>query len=76
MWATTKYVSWSAKSTGTEAANAPSIPPMRNIVRNPSANRSGVASRNWPRHIVKIQLKNFTPFGTAIRNVIRLKNGR
>ena len=28
-----------------------------------------------PRHIVPIQLKNFTPVGTAIRNDIAEKNG-
>ena len=52
------------------------MPPIRNIVRNPIAKSSGVATRIWPRHIVKIQLKNFTPVGTAIRNVMRLKKGR
>ena len=29
-----------------------------------------------PRHRVAIQLNILTPVGTAIRNVIRLKNGR
>ena len=29
-----------------------------------------------PRHIVPIQLKNFTPVGTAIRNDRNEKNGR
>ena len=29
-----------------------------------------------PPHIVPIQLKNFTPVGTAIRNVMNEKNGR
>ena len=28
-----------------------------------------------PRHIVPTQLKNFTPVGTAIRNVMNEKNG-
>ena len=29
-----------------------------------------------PPHIVPIQLKNFTPVGTAMRNVMPEKNGR
>jgi len=31
---------------------------------------------SWPRHIVPTQLKNFTPVGTAIRNVMNEKNGQ
>ena len=69
-------MSWSAKSTGTAAENAPLIPPIRNIVRKPSANSSGVENVSLPRHIVKIQLNIFTPVGIAIRNVMKLKNGR
>ena len=30
----------------------------------------------WPRHIVPIQLKNFTPVGTAMSIVMNAKNGR
>ena len=30
---------------------------------------------SWPRQIVPTQLKNFTPVGTAIRNVMNEKNG-
>ena len=50
--------------------NAPLMPPIRNIVRKPRANSSGVEKVSLPRHIVAIQLKNLTPVGTAIRNVI------
>ena len=35
----------------------------------------GVASRKRPPHMVPIQLKNFTPVGTAISIVIAEKNG-
>jgi hypothetical protein len=49
---------------------------MRNIIRNPKANSSGVENVSLPRHRVAIQLNILTPVGTAIRNVIRLKNGR
>ena len=65
-----------AKSTGTDALNAPLIPPMRNIVRKPTA--KSIADENWifPPHIVAIQLNIFTPVGTAMRNVMKLKNGR
>ena len=38
--------------------------------------QSASRSVSLPRHIVKIQLNNFTPVGTAMRNVMRLKNGR
>ena len=65
-----------AKSTGTAALNAPLIPPIRNMLRKPSANSSGVASVSLPRHSVKIQLNILTPVGTAIRKVMKLKNGR
>ena len=30
---------------------------------------------SWPFHIVPAQLKNFTPVGTAMRNVMNEKNG-
>ena len=69
-------MSCSAKSTGTDALKAPLMPPMRNIVRKPSANSSGVLSISWPRHIVNTQLNILTPVGTAMRNVMMLKNGR
>ena len=52
------------------------MPPIRNIVRKPRANSSGVENVSLPRHIVAIQLNIFTPVGTAIRNVMKLKNGR
>ena len=42
----------------------------------PMAKSNGVRNISWPRHIVKIQLNIFTPVGTAMRNVMRLKNGR
>ena len=29
----------------------------------------------WPRQMVPTQLKNFTPVGTAIRKVMKEKNG-
>ena len=69
-------MSWRAKSIGTAALNAPLMPPMRNIVRNPIAKISGVENVSWPRNRVKTQLNILTPVGTAIRNVIRLKKGR
>ena len=45
------------------------------MIRKPSANSIGVSKVIGPRHIVPIQLKNFTPVGTAIRNVMNEKNG-
>ena len=35
----------------------------------------GGSKVSWPFHMVPIQLKNFTPVGTAIRNVMNEKNG-
>ncbi len=52
------------------------MPPIRNIVRKPSANSIGVSKVSLPRHIVAIQLNILTPVGTAIRKVMRLKKGR
>ncbi len=54
----------------------PVRPPNRNVTRKPRANSIGVSKLSCPRHIVPIQLKNFTPVGTAIRNVMKEKNGR
>ena len=53
----------------------PVNPPKRNVTRNPITHSMGVSKVTWPRHIVPIQLKNFTPVGTPIRNVIKEKKG-
>ena len=74
-WATTKYVSCTAKSIGGEASRMPVTPPKRNTIKKPTAYNIGVSNVIEPRHIVPIQLKNFTPVGTAIRYVMRLKKG-
>src|SRR3954471_5721969 len=44
-------------------------------MRNPMDHSMGVSNVREPRHIVPIQLKNFTPVGTAMRNVMNEKNG-
>ena len=54
----------------------PVRPPNRNVVRKPSAQSMGVSNDRDPPHIVPIQLKNFTPVGTAIMKVMNEKNGR
>ena len=54
----------------------PVRPPNRNVVRKPTDHSIGVSNDSEPPHIVPIQLKNFTPVGTAIRNVMNEKNGR
>ena len=41
----------------------------------PRAKVIGVSNVRWPRHMVPSQLKNFTPVGTEIRNVMKEKNG-
>ncbi len=53
----------------------PVRPPNRNVTRKPTANSIGDSNDRWPRHIVPIQLKNFTPVGTAMRKVMNEKNG-
>ena len=44
---------------------------MMNIAMNPMANSSGVRKRMLPPHSVAIQLKIFTPVGTAMNIVDR-----
>ena len=46
------------------------------MTRKPAENSIGVSNVNWLFHIVPIQLKNLMPVGTAIRYVMKLKNGR
>ena len=53
----------------------PVNPPNRNVTRNPSAHSMGVSKVNCPFHMVPIQLKNLTPVGTAMRKVMKEKNG-
>ncbi len=45
------------------------------MTRKPRENSIGVSKVSCPFHIVPIQLKNFTPVGTAIMKVISEKNG-
>ena len=54
----------------------PVKPPKRKVTKKPMTQSIGVSKVTWPRHIVPIQLKNFTPVGTPIKNVINEKNGR
>ena len=51
----------------------PERPPIMNIQRKPSANIIGVRIVRWPPQRVPIQLKIFTPVGTAIAIVMRAK---
>jgi hypothetical protein len=53
----------------------PVRPPKRNVTRKPTDHSIGVSNVIDPRHMVPTQLKNFTPVGTAMRNVMKLKNG-
>src|SRR6185295_13892760 len=75
-WATTKYVSWNWKSSGGDASMTPVIPPNRNVNRNPTDHSIGAGNVSRPPIIVKIQLKNLTPVGTAMMNKVAAKNGR
>ena len=60
---------------GAAASITPVTPPIRKLSMKPTANSIGTARRILPSHIEPIQLKNFTPVGTAISSVIALKNG-
>ncbi len=53
----------------------PVRPPKRKVTRKPAAHSIGGSKDSDPFHIVPIQLKNFTPVGTAIRYVMKEKNG-
>ena len=53
----------------------PVRPPKVNVMRKPIAQSIGVSKVTDPRHIVPIQLKIFTPVGTAMSIVISEKNG-
>ena len=45
------------------------------MTRKPTAQSIGVSNVSLPRHIVPIQLKYFTPVGTAMSIVMSAKNG-
>src|SRR5215470_3880774 len=49
----------------------PDRPPMVNMVTKPAANRNGAVMRILPPAMVAIQLKIFTPVGTAMNIVDR-----
>src|SRR5262245_18106535 len=53
----------------------PVRPPKVKVIRKPIAQSIGVSKLRDHFHIVPIQLKNFTPVGTAMRNVMKEKNG-
>src|SRR5690606_2086799 len=63
------------KSRGGDARITPVRPPNTNETRKPSENTIGVSKVIDPRHIVPIQLKIFTPVGTAMSIVISAKKG-
>ncbi len=45
------------------------------MVRKPSDHSMGGSKGSEPLLMVPIQLKNFTPVGTVVRNDVREKNG-
>src|ERR1700755_526899 len=57
------------------ASRTPDRPPSRKVTRKPTENSIGVSKLSWPFHIVPIQLTNLMPVGTAMRNVMKEKNG-
>ena len=74
--ATTKYVSLTCQSIGKVARKIPEMPPIRKIAIAPTQNSSGVLYSIVPRHSVAIQLRIFTPVGTAIRKELSITNTR
>jgi len=73
MCATTKYVSVNCQLTGKTARKMPVIPPIRNVPIPPTAYSSATRNSIVPRHNVAIQLKIFTPVGTAITKLESMK---
>ena len=61
-------------SIGAIARISPVKPPIVNTNRKPTAHSIGVSKVIEPRHMVAIQLKIFTPVGTAISIVAYMKN--
>ena len=61
-------------SIGAIARIRPVKPPIVNTKMKPTANSIGVSKVIEPRHMVAIQLKIFTPVGTAISIVAYMKN--
>ena len=61
-------------SIGAIARIRPVKPPIVNTKMKPTANSIGVSKVIEPRHMVAIQLKTFTPVGTAISMVAYMKN--
>ncbi|CAM5717150.1 hypothetical protein SALBM217S_09314 [Streptomyces griseoloalbus] len=45
------------------------------MTRKPTAHSIGGSKERLPFHMVPIQLKNFTPVGTAMRKLMKEKNG-
>ena len=50
------------------------IPPIVNVAMPPTQYSSGVVHSTVPRHSVAIQLKIFTPVGTAMMKLESMKN--
>ena len=71
-----KYVSETWKSSAGLAMMTPVRPPKRKVTRKPIAQSMGVSIETLPPHIVPIQLKNFSPVGTAMSIDITAKNGK
>src|SRR5919198_2009901 len=72
MWATTKYVSDVAISTGITARKMPDRPPITKVARKPQAKSIGVVRWMTPRHIVASQENILIPVGTAIAMVVNI----
>src|SRR5207302_8810637 len=69
----TEGVSGAGRAGGGGAWITRESPPMMNIAMKPAAKCNAVVPRMSPPHSVAIQLKIFTPVGTAINIVVALK---
>src|SRR5258706_7013151 len=65
-----KYVSVCWRSAGGDACITPEMPPMVKRPTSPIANFMAVENWMEPPHMVKIQLKIFTPVGMAMSSVV------
>ena len=63
------------KSRAGEAKITPVKPPNTKLTKKPRLQSIGVSKVIDPRQRVPIQLKIFTPVGTAISIVVKAKNG-
>ncbi len=69
------YVSFTCKSTGTDATEMPVMPPMMKVKKKPNTHHIGVFRKTLPVAIVASQQKVWAPLGIAIIMLAAVKFG-